>query len=249
MEILVLSDLHLEFANLPPPASKVDVVILAGDIWTKDNGIHWARAIWPDKPIVYVAGNHEFYHTERIAMLETLRNSAREADVHFLENDAIVIDGVRFLGCSLWTDFELFGPDKKLGCMREGRENLNDFRLIHEGANLFTPRDAIRVFNESSAWLSSKLDEQYQGKTVVVTHHLPSIRSVAPQYKEDVLSACFASSLDRLLGRSELWIHGHTHTSFDYMVEGTRVICNPRGYVRRGHAENADFNAGLVIDC
>lgn len=248
MKLLILSDLHLEFESLTLQTVDVDVIVLPGDIWTKDNGIHWARATWPNKPIVYVAGNHEFYHTERKSMLETLRISAREADVHFLENDEIVIEGVRFLGCSLWTDFELFGSDKKLGCMREGQENLNDFRLINEGPDLFTPRDAIRVFNESSTWLASKLAEQHQGKTVVVTHHLPSMLSVATQYKEDLLSACFASNLDQLLGKSDLWVHGHTHTSFDYMVKGTRVVCNPRGYVRRGKKENADFNAELVIE-
>lgn len=248
MKLLVLSDLHLEFEPLTPPAIEADVVVLPGDIWLKDNGIRWARETWPDKPIVYVAGNHEFYHTERTSMLETLRRSAREADIHFLEDDAVVINDVRFLGCSLWSDFELFGSDKKNKCMTEGGYRLSDFRVINEGSNPFAPEDSVRLFNESSAWLSSKLDESHEGKTVVVTHHLPSKRSVAPQYKEDMLSACFASNLDRLLGRSELWIHGHTHTNFDYIADGTRVVCNPRGYVRHGHAENSEFNASLVIE-
>ena len=91
MKILVLSDLHLEFANLSPPNSKVDLVILAGDIWKKDQGIHWARATWPTIPIIYLAGNHEFYRTERNACLGALRSSAQKANVHFLENDEIEI--------------------------------------------------------------------------------------------------------------------------------------------------------------
>jgi predicted phosphodiesterase len=248
MKLLVLSDLHFEFEPLTPPTTEADVVVLPGDIWTKDNGIYWARQTWPDKPIIYVSGNHEFYRTERTSMLNTLRISAREADVHFLENDEVVLDGVRFLGCSLWTDFELFGRDMRLDCIREGRDNLNDFRLIFEGPELFTPSDSVTLFNESKAWLSSKLNEKFEGKTVVVTHHLPSMRSVAPQYSEDLLSACFASNLDELLGLSEVWIHGHTHTSFDYLVEGTRVVCNPRGYVQKGKAENPDFNPSLVVD-
>lgn len=248
MKLLILSDLHLEFEPLTPPTVEADVVVLPGDIWLKDNGIHWARETWPDKPIIYVAGNHEFYRTERTSMLETLRRSASEADVHFLENDEVVLDGVRFLGCSLWTDFELFGTDRKLDCMREGQVSLNDFRLIQDGPDLFTPEGSARLFNESSAWLSSKLAGKHEGKTVVVTHHLPSIRSVAHDHREDILSACFASNLDRLLGRVELWVHGHTHVSTDYMAEGTRVICNPRGYVRQGRTENSKFNAGRVIE-
>lgn len=248
MKILVLSDLHLEFANLPPPTSEVDVVVLAGDIWKNDHGIHWARATWPNTEIIYVAGNHEYYRGERNAVLQSLRSAANDTGVNFLDNDEVIIGDVRFLGATLWTDFKLFGPEKKKEAINTGFYGINDFMVINEGMNKFTPEESIRLFDESSAWLSSKLDEKFEGKTVVVTHHLPSWRSVAPQYKEDMLSACFASNLDRLLGRSELWIHGHTHTNFDYLAEDTRVICNPRGYVQHGHAENAEFNAELVIE-
>jgi Icc-related predicted phosphoesterase len=249
MKILILSDLHLEFASLTPPASKVDVVILAGDIWKKDQGIYWARETWPEIPIIYVAGNHEFYRTERNACLSAVRSSAHEANVHFLENDEIVIEGVRFLGCSLWTDFELFiKTHSKEAAIERCIQCLADFRWIVEGAEPFSPDDAMRLFHESAAWLTRKLmNEPFDGKTVVITHHLPSMRSVAPQYANDLSSAGFASNLDALFGYSELWIHGHTHTSFDYIAKGTRVICNPRGYILRGKAENPTFNPELVI--
>ena len=250
MKILILSDLHLEFASLAPPASKVDVVVLAGDIWKKDQGIHWARATWPEIPIIYLAGNHEFYRTKRNACLSALRASAQEANVHFLENAEVVIDGVRFLGCTLWTDFELFGiaqsKEKVIACCLG---SLADFRWITEVADPFTPNDAIRLFQESAAWLKNKLiEEPFDGKTVVVTHHLPSARSVAPEYANNLSSAGFASNLDSLFGYSDLWIHGHTHTSFDYIAKGTRVICNPRGYIFRGQAENPAFNPELVVE-
>lgn len=248
MKLLVLSDLHLEFEPLTPPAVEADVIVLPGDIWTKDNGIYWARETWPDKPIIYVAGNHEYYRTERNAMLKTLRTSARETDVHFLENDEVMLDGVRFLGCTLWTDFLLFGWKKRLDCMQDGWENLNDFKLIHEGQERFMPEDAIRLFKESKTWLSAKLSEKHDGSTVVVTHHLPSMKSVSARYSQDLLSACFASNVDELLGHSETWIHGHTHDRFDYAVNGTRVVCNPRGYVQNGIQENPEFDPALVID-
>ena len=250
MKILVLSDLHLEFANLNPPTAIVDLVILAGDIWKEDQGIHWARATWPDLPIIYLAGNHEFYRTERNACLGALRSSAQKANVHFLENDEIVIDGVRFLGCTLWTDFDLFGlTHSKEKVFQSCINSLADFRWIKEVATPFTPSDAIRLFQESTAWLKNKLiEEPFEGKTVVVTHHLPSARSVAPQYANNLSSAGFASNLDALFGYSDLWIHGHTHTNFDYIAKGTRVICNPRGYVFRGKAENPEFNLELVVE-
>ena len=250
MKILILSDLHLEFASLAQPASKVDVVILAGDIWKKDHGIHWARETWPEIPIIYLAGNHEFYRTERNACLRALRASAQETNVHFLENDEVIIDGVRFLGCTLWTDFELFNTTHiKSKVMESCKYGLADFRWITEVALPFTPDDAIRLFQESTTWLKHKLiDEPFDGKTVVITHHLPSSRSVAPEYSNALTSAGFASHLDALFGYSDLWIHGHTHTSFDYVVNGTRVVCNPRGYIFRGQAENPAFNPELVVE-
>ncbi|NOU41429.1 MAG: hypothetical protein HOO85_09200 [Methylotenera sp.] len=249
MKILVLSDLHLEFANLPTPASDVDLVILAGDIWKKDNGIHWARATWPNTEIIYVAGNHEFYRSERNAVLQSLRAAANETDVHFMDNDEIMIGDVRFLGATLWTDFKLFGPDKMDAAMNAGMNGLNDFRVIENGPFKFTPNDAANLCNQSIEWLKTKLlHETHEEKTVVVTHHLPSMQSVADRYKNDMLSACFASNLDELFGHSKLWIHGHTHDSFDYIVNGTRVVCNPRGYVFNGTHENLRFNPEFVVE-
>ena len=98
-------------------------------------------------------------------------------------------------------------------------------------------------------WLKDQLQEPFPGKTVVVTHHLPSARSVADRYKTDLLSACFASELDHLFGPMALWVHGHTHDCFDYDVGGTRVVCNPRGYTHPDASpENPHFNPALVIE-
>lgn len=248
MKILVLSDLHLEFDPFYPAKEKVDVVVLAGDIWTGDQAIPWARKNWPDTSIVYVAGNHEFYKRDRLKTLENLRSSADQYEINFLENEEAIINGVRFIGCTLWTDFLLFGEDKYLECLRMGNARLNDFRLISQNNQRFTAEESVKIHLESKAWLTSKLiDEPFDGDTVVVTHHCPSWSSVAQRYQDDPLSACFSSRLESLFGVSKLWIHGHTHDSFDYVENGTRVICNPKGY-QFVRPENETFKPNMIID-
>ena len=250
MKILILSDLHLELSNFYPPTVDVDVVVLPGDIHKSNLGIYWARETWPDKQIVYVAGNHEFYGQDRVETLKNLRFSAGEMNIHFLENDEVILDGVRFLGCTLWTDFNLFGADQHNECLSLAKERLCDFSMIQENGLKFTPEDSKQLHYQSKEWLTRKLmDEHYDGKTVVVTHHCPSWESVAPKYQKDQLSACFASRLDELIGYSSIWMHGHTHESFDYKLNGTRIICNPRGYVLRDEIENPKFELSKTIFC
>jgi len=134
--------------------------------------------------------------------------------------------------------------------MKEGQHFLNDFRVIHEGEKgHFSPSRSVELHKESLAWLQAKLDEPFtDGKTVVVSHHLPSKRSVAERFKKSLLSACFASELDHLFGKMDLWVHGHAHDNFDYIENGTRVVCNPKGYETYNGTENSQFNAGLVVE-
>lgn len=203
--------------------------------------------------IIYVAGNHEFYGSQRCHVLEDIRNACGENGVHFLDDKVLQLQdsktktSIRFLGATLWTDFLLFGEDLKSKCLLYGELYLNDFRKIRDGEKNFSPKKSIQLHEKSLAWLQKELESPFNGKTVVVTHHLPSMHSVAKRYKPDLLSACFSSELVRLFGKMSLWIHGHTHDSCDYEMNGTRVVCNPRGYVRSNHAENPEFNPSLVI--
>ena len=250
----ILFDLHLEFSTFQPPATDADIIILAGDIGKGTKGIYWARETFPDKPILYVPGNHEFYGSQRQETLSLLHIAGAGNRVHILDDTEVTIDGVRFLGSTLWTDFCLLGEVQKPFAMLAGQQGLNDFRLIHDGRFEFTPAQSIVLHKKSMAWLTAKLDEpaavrqHFDGKTVVLTHHLPSMQSVVDRYKENLLSASFASELGHLFGKMDLWIHGHTHDNLDYEVNGTRVICNPRGYVTYQGQENFDFNPGLVIE-
>lgn len=255
----ILSDLHLEFSTFEPPKSDADVIILAGDIGKGNKGVYWARDKFPDKAIVYVPGNHEFYGTQRQETLSLIHVAGKQCRVNVLDNAELLLqqDSVRILGSTLWTDFCLFGEDTQVSAAREGQFGLNDFHLIREEllsetypptTTPFSPARSIELHEKSLAWLKAKLDEPFDGKTVVVTHHLPSKQSVVDRFKDDLLSACFASELGYLFGKMDLWIHGHTHDNLDYTVNGTRVICNPRGYVTYQGQENFDFKPGLVIE-
>ena len=251
MKLHILSDLHLEFSNFLPPKTDADLIMLAGDIGKGASGIYWSRNAFPSKPILYVPGNHEFYGSQRLETMSLLNITAKQNRVHLLDDGELVMtqDRVRFLGCTLWTDFCLFGQVTQKMAMMEGQRGLNDFRVIHEGIRgHFSPAHSIELHQNSLAWLKAKLDEPFDGKTVVITHHLPSMQSVVERFKDDLLSACFASELGYLFGKMDIWIHGHTHDNLDYVANGTRVICNPRGYVTSHGSENSDFNPGLLIE-
>jgi predicted phosphodiesterase len=251
MKLHVLSDLHLNVGEFEAPDTPADVIVLAGDIARPDKACAWARDL--GKPVVYVAGNHEFYGGSIDGRLREIRRLCTGSRVHFLEADEFRIDGVRFLGTTLWTDFALFGDGpQRTQAMQQAGSLIRDFSAIRRAESpegFFSPEDSVALFARARAWLESRLLEPFDGPTVVVTHHAPSPKSAHPRFAGSLLNAAFISDAEPLLGgdRVGLWIHGHTHDSFDYTVAGTRVLCNPRGYVRHGVNENAFFDPSLVV--
>jgi predicted phosphodiesterase len=244
----ILNDLHLEFARWPKEvdvnAIDADVTVLAGDIGVGLEGVTWALAVFR-RPVIYVLGNHEYYGQRLMSeLLAAARAKCRGMHVHVLENDAVVIDGVRFLGCTLWTDFALFEEDERNArAMEEAGMKMGDFRHIMAGRRdggygknkliPFTPAMARKRHLVSRAWLEGELAKHHDGPTVVVTHHAPSARSLSYQEPSWLMDAAYASNFEHLMGREQvrLWVHGHTHLATDYEIEGTRVVSNPRGYV------------------
>lgn len=253
MRIWIVSDLHLEF-QWPFEESRpynVDVLVCAGDVLIKGvvPSIKWLAKFAPDIPVVFVAGNHEFYH----ACLQSGIPDAREAagchpNLHFLENDAIDIGDVRFVGGTLWTDFRLFGRRPEVN-MSYAQHGMNDFKKIKFSKTpycRFKPIHAYRQHVETRNYIATELRENMGRKTVVVTHHAPSPRSIEPAFRHDPLSACYASDLEDLIHDTSpsLWVHGHIHHRNDYVLGGTRVVSNARGYP----GEGTGFDPCLVIE-
>ena len=259
MRIWILSDLHIEQSqwDIPDPAPEYDLLIAAGDIHDPlSDGVRWLAERAAGRPVIYVPGNHEWYaHRQRFTISDEANRGQDLADalgIHLLQDPEVVVDGVRFLGSTLWTDYEIYGnPDM---AMRQARNWMNDHRVIFptEIHEAFTPEDALAWHKRSLFWLSEALLVPFDGTTVVVTHHMPHPKSIHPRYANDPLTPAFCSDLSELVENSgvPLWVHGHTHASCDYVAGQTRVVCNPKGYgpvTKGGRYENPDFDPGLVV--
>ncbi|HEY0915445.1 MAG TPA: metallophosphoesterase [Solimonas sp.] len=252
MRLHILSDLHLSVCPMERPQAEADVVILAGDISRPTEAVEWAAGF--GKPVIYVPGNHEFYGGSIDGTLAQLRESCARHGVRLLDREACGIGGVRFLGATLWTDFRLF-PDAAQqelalqGAMRFMRDFAR-IRLNEETEELLSPESSAALHAAYRDWLHQRLDEPHDGPTVVITHHAPSTRSIAARFAGSPINAGFVSDLEALMGgdRVRLWIHGHTHDSFDYEVNGTRVVCNPRGYAKADTNENRRFDPQKVVE-
>ena len=251
MKIHILSDLHLGFSGFEQPRTDADVVVLAGDIARPRAAAEWALGF--DRPVLYVPGNHEFYGGTLQGTIDELSRLLAGSHVELLDDTEVVMGGVRFLGSILWTDFRVCGEgEAQAAAMAEAQRLMRDFSRIGNDATggPFTPQDAAARFAQHAAWLQSRLAAPHAGPTVVVTHHAPARGSIHPRFAGSLLNAGFVSDAEHLLGadRVQLWIHGHTHDSFDYAVNGTRVVCNPRGYAKDGVPENARFDPQLIVE-
>jgi len=259
MKIAVMSDLHLEYdakvADAPtqgaqggdaldfylkPPQPEADLLVLAGDVHSGALAVDWAVRHF-SLPTVLIAGNHEPYGHELFRTIAFSRQQAgtTKGRVNFLERASWEMERrngerTRFIGATLWTDFQLYGTPE--ASMAIAQERLDDFRVIsiERGykSRALRPADTLRLHSASLAFLCKELSRPFDGITVVVTHHAPSPRSNAPPFQDEALNPAFVSNLDAMIGAyaPSLWIHGHMHDSFDYTIGRTRIVCNPRGY-------------------
>lgn len=258
MRLWILSDLHAEQSApvaLPEPGEEFDVAVIAGDVHGScAAAVEWLAAApqLRDKPVIFVPGNHEFFGSvlqENLAagFEASTRTGGR---VRLLHRANVTIGFVRFVGCTLWTDYRLLGTPK--ASMVIAGEELDDHKLIRyrEASghiSRFMPWLAAAEHRLDVAFLVDELAKPHPGPTVVVTHHLPSLGSIAARFRGSALNPAFASDLEWLMMECGpvLWVHGHTHEAFDYRVADGRVICNPMGYPT---FRDTGFRRGLIIE-
>ncbi len=266
MKIQLLSDLHLE-ANpgfVPEPAPDADLLVLAGDIGSyqlRNDGTRmdepdWGlrrfspraeHAGWP-VPVLFVPGNHEYDGLDFDEAHAGLREACERLGMVWLEGETVVHAGVRFVGSTLWSDYDALG-EPELGetpqtlllrhkAFRAANHYLRRMDGRRHGA-LFDAEAMREVALQSQRWLREALAAPFDGPTVVVTHFAPSLRSADPRYGVNAGTAGFCNALDELLPQADLWLHGHLHCPHDYRVGRCRVVANPLGYADKG--EQAAF--------
>ena len=280
MNIQLLSDLHLEsnphFRAQPLPGA--DLLVLAGDIGSYQNGSQLSSlnisdfglarfsplpasqggAGWPT-PVFFLPGNHEYDGLDFDATHARLRATCERLGLVWLERETVVLQGVRFVGSTLWADFDALsiaaaraGPvtdEEQLKAREKAFRAANFYLTRHHAFREGQPMLAAAVREEgliSQAWLRQALAVPFDGPTVVVTHFAPSLLSADPRYGLAPGTAGFCNSLDELFAGADLWLHGHLHCPADYVQDGCRVVANPLGYARKG--EQQAFKPDLLIE-
>jgi UDP-2,3-diacylglucosamine pyrophosphatase LpxH len=202
--------------------------------------------------VIYIAGNHEFYHGKFHAGLDYLRaECSKFSNVYFLENETKIIDGVVFIGATLWTDMNKGDPLTQT----VAQDSMNDFRVIRNDRKEYAKlrsRDVIDRHIQSKQYIQLVLDNHKDDVCVVVGHHSPSYQSVHPNYASDLhLNGAYHSDLSELIldrPQVRLWTHGHTHHALDYMIGDTRIVCNPRGYQTASYSEDTGWDPDMIVE-
>ncbi len=277
MKLQLLSDLHLEahphWRAQPIPGA--DLLVLAGDIGSYQNGSQLQDTDfgltqfspqhgWPT-PVIYVPGNHEYDGLDFDVAHARLRETCGRLGLIWLERESLVLSGVRFVGTTLWSDFDALGPGPDAVATEPGAgaqllaQQLKAREKAYRAANYYLRKtDTVRAGEPWLAeglrsqalvcqeWLRQELEKPYAGRTVVVTHFAPSLQSADPRYGLTPGTAGFCNALDDLLPLAQLWLHGHLHAPSDYRSRGCRVVANPLGYARKN--EQVAFRPDWLID-
>lgn len=255
----------MEFSEFVLPeldTDKDDVLVLAGDIGLADKAYTFApikKWIPRFRKVIQIAGNHEYYHSSLLGAHSKIQVYMGD-DVYpvwkLAENDVVRVDNVSFICATLWTNYNNGNPL----VMESVRRGLNDYHLIRTGNRAepylrrINPNDVLGMFIRSKEFIFDNVaKEKVAGqKTVVVTHHGPTELSIdRARYGNDILNWAYVSDLFNEIydDGPDIWVHGHSHTSFNYEVGKTRVITNPRGYTYPMAApENTRFDPVLRIE-
>lgn len=256
MKLSILSDLHLDFSNysVDPTVFNSDAIIIAGDLASDHDlveGFFSKLTYQTNLPIIYVMGNHEYDLKNINNAIKNIRRICEQfPTVHFLENDSFILNNVKFIGATLWTNFLYEGEAFYKLNTDFFLQSINNYYFIDPKDNISKPVTIKFIedkFYETEKFIKFHLNEPFKGKKAVITHFAPMVKNRDPKY-DKFLSSFWINDLEPLVEKSDLWVHGHLHSSFDYKVEDARVICNPRGYSRFYNiAENTNFVHNKMI--
>lgn len=277
MKIRLISDVHLEFGSFDLPViegEKDQVLCIAGDLnpafclHEKDKADKSTEAFFKTlqhrfKNIIYVSGNHEYYYGDVAKDDQKFKDISDNYGVVFLQGESIVIDGVTFIGATLWTDFDNQDPIT----MMEANRCMNDYNCIKDSSAVnrndnyetyswelhrFTANRALYIHDAHRKIIFEEIQiarlRDPEAKVVVMTHHAPHSLSIHENYRFSALNGAYYTDLEHELitYRPNLWMHGHVHNNFDYKIEETRIVCNPRGYHQ--YEENQEFNPEMILE-
>lgn len=257
MKIKLWSDIHLEFpkSSVPIERDGADVLVLAGDICVAREMPNFVpffekcAEVFPS--VIYIAGNHEYYNGNWARTYDIMREDLSHLpNIHVLDSDSVLIGDTWFWAGTMWTDCN--GMDE--ATMLFLADSMNDYRLVSKDGDILRPYDTVKEHLAQRTGLEMFLADHIGDKVVVVTHHAPSKKSHHPRYKSDVLmNGGYSTDLTYLMAAYpsiKLWVHGHTHDSFDYVEHSTRIVANPAGYPlgRNGERENPKFNPSLILE-
>lgn len=252
MKIHLSSDLHLEFDENRAPhfPEDADVIVLAGDIWFAYHIADYIRHVahcYPDSQILFIPGNHEYYHREYHDAQQVMREGlGRIPNAHFLDRDRVTINGVEFLGCTLWTGFDIL-PDIPTDIAKvEAEAGIADYDLTRIKERYLTAEDTVSLHQESRRWLEGELAKPKGGKRVVITHFPPCLEVQHVDIPVNPLTPYFQANCRDLVEqyKPELWLFGHIHYNHDRTVAETRMVSNQRGYPE----ETTLYDEKLLID-
>jgi len=275
MKIKLVSDLHLEFSDISiQNEHDYDLLILGGDIMiaqdlhdypANDSIMEFVgkrqekskrfrdflkRVSFQFPQVIYIAGNHEYYHGKYPDAIDYLKTECESyPNIHMLEMESVTIQDTTFVAGTLWTDMNRKDPLTLTSC----RETMNDYHVVRNSQREYaklSPIDTVRRHMDTMSFIKTEVEKNPDGKYVVVGHHAPTHLSTKPKYEKDYqLNGAYRSDLSEFIldhPQIKLWTHGHTHNAFDYIIGSTRVVCNPRGY--EGYEEDSGWNPQIILE-
>lgn len=248
-KVQLMSDLHLDSARIKIDVSASDIVLILGDTTFEDENWYWLFDRLDGKKTIVIPGNHDYDGHDVATRDEEIKDIAKKYEnIYYLNNETVVLDGIRFIGSCLWTDFKADEPYLSQKSSMTLAQNIAHLKTIAYNGKRLSIEDIVQLNDKSVKFLEQQLSETSIYPTVVLTHFAPSIQSVSKEYLKGE-NSYHVVSLDRLMGLSDYWFHGHIHTSCDYIHNGTRVMVNARGNSSQYDLNsNNYFNAQEIIE-